>query len=503
MRKFRQLFAGRDDVYGQYILTEEQSNRADGKRKGRGVTKQLPLTNEVWEAHLSGKAMLGVVPIRLDGTVSWFAGDIDVYNIDQKALVRLCQEYAIPVVICRSKSGGAHLYCFVNGVIKAEQAIKLMRMWLTKLGYAKSEVFPKQEWLSEESIGNWINLPYFNGDKTERYAYGMNAEKLSLKEFEQYANACSPNPEELEALLKDDKKPKQKGSSLDDAPPCVQTMYTEKVVEGGRNNALTHVGIYHLKSDPDNWRDKIVDANYKIFDEPLPMDEVNQIVRNVAKSKYEYLCKLEPMCSLCDKELCLSRKWGVGPQQGIEYQTLEIDRIVKINADPPLYYVVLNGTSVKMSTDQLLSPGKFRKRVYEVTGALIAPMKERQHEARIQSVRMEVEQAPIEVNQDGQVIEAFEQWCEIHLPSSRSIEEVLRGNPFYEKTAKRIVFRSMDLIAAFKRQKKFAIADRDVWVALREYGASRENIKIRGKQTKLWIYPVDDPWFDLPNSEQF
>ncbi len=503
MRSFAQLFAGRTDVYGTYRLSG--NIKASGKVEGRGTTHQKPLTDEVWEAHLSGKTMLGVVPIRLDGTVGWFAGDIDVYTLDHQELIRKVAALEIPVVVCKSKSGGAHLYCFVNGTISAADSIKLMREWVTKLGYPKCEVFPKQEWLNEESTGNWINLPYFGGDKAERYAFGLSGERLNLAQFQQMAEASSPTPADLAEMLKESGPKKVNGTKVEhsDAPPCVEKMFAERVTEGGRNNALTHIGIYFLKSDQDNWREKTMEANYKLFDDALPSDEVSQILKNVSKAKYEYLCNLEPMCGICDKEKCLTRKWGVGPQQGIDYNDCDIDRIIKINSDPPLYYVLINGTSVKMSTDQLLSPGKFRKRVYEITGELIAPVKERQHEARIQSVRIEVEAAPIEVNMEGQVIEAFEQWAEVHCPNSRSLDEIGRGNPFFDTERSVIYFKSSDLITAIKRTKKYNLADRDVWVALREFGAQPANVKVRGKQTKVWSYPVEKPWFELPDGDEF
>jgi hypothetical protein len=450
--------------------------------------------------------MLGVVPIQLDGTVGWFAGDIDVYGIDHKALLGKIQAMELPLILCRSKSGGAHIYCFPADPIPAAMGIRLMRDWLTRLGFPKSEVFPKQESVSEETVGNWINLPYFGGDKTERFAFGLSGERLTVAQFEQLAAAMSPTRSELEEFdhqIKERPKQKKQLDPLDDAPPCVNKMFADKVNEGGRNNALAQVGIFWLRADPDNWRDRLIESNYEIFDDPLQMEEVNQIVRNVSKSKYEYLCQLEPMCSLCDKETCLTRKWGVGPQRGIDYSKSDIDRIIKIDADPPVYYVIINGTTVKMTTDQLLSPGKFRKRVYEVTGELMPPMKERAHEARIQGTKIDVEEAPSEVNQDGQVIEAFESWCEVHIPVSKRLEEVLRGNPFYDKEAKGIYFRSSDLIAAFKRAKKFNVADRDIWTALRDYGCRNVNKTILNKQTKVWFYPVENPWFELPPAETF
>lgn len=502
MRRFAQLFAGRTDWWGRYTIREQ---RQDGKKKGRGQTVNEPLTPEVYDSHLAGRIRLGVVPIKVDGTVSWFAGDIDDYSINIVDIASKCQQLELPIVVCRSKSGGAHLYCFVRGNIKAGLAIRLMRHWVTRLGYPKSEVFPKQETVTEETTGNWINLPYHKAAEPDAYAIGVNGEKLSLEEFEQIAEARSPTPAELAEMdvAAGKQQQKQEKGPLDGAPPCIERMYGEGIGEGGRNNSLTHIGIYLLKSDPDNWRERLIEANYKLFDDALPLEEVRVIQRNVAKAKYEYLCKIEPMCSLCDKDKCLTRKWGVGPQRGIDYDDCDIDRIIKIKSDPPIYYVVVNGNSVKMETDQLLSPGRFRRRIFEVTGQLIALMKDRAHEARIQATRMEVEEAPVEVNQSGQIIEAFEEWCEIHIPNAKELAEVLRGNPFFDTTYNHVVFRSQDLIAAFKRQKKFNIADRDVWAALHEAGCQRSNIKINGKQVKVWQFPVDDPWFDLPQSEAF
>ena len=39
-----------------------------------------------------------------------------------------------------------------------------------KLGFAGSEIFPKQDALAKpEDKGNWLNMPYFGGDATDRY----------------------------------------------------------------------------------------------------------------------------------------------------------------------------------------------------------------------------------------------------------------------------------------------------------------------------------------------
>ncbi len=52
------------------------------------------------------------------------------------------------------------------------------------LGYGGSEVFPKQvELKSKDDTGNFLNLPYFNGDNTTRYCFNQNAEAVNLDDF--------------------------------------------------------------------------------------------------------------------------------------------------------------------------------------------------------------------------------------------------------------------------------------------------------------------------------
>ena len=52
------------------------------------------------------------------------------------------------------------------------------------LGYSGSEVFPKQtELKSQDDTRNFLNLPYFKGDDTTRYAFDSKGEAVNLKGF--------------------------------------------------------------------------------------------------------------------------------------------------------------------------------------------------------------------------------------------------------------------------------------------------------------------------------
>ena len=118
------LFAGLDRAYGTYQVTD-----AEGKKlSGQARTVQQPLTRDVWELHLSGERSLGVIPIRDDNTVAFAAIDIDTYPLDLVALEAQIAELGLPLVVVRSKSGGAHLYLFIEEGIAAQVPAALIVM---------------------------------------------------------------------------------------------------------------------------------------------------------------------------------------------------------------------------------------------------------------------------------------------------------------------------------------------------------------------------------------
>ncbi len=134
---------------------------------------------------------------------------------------------------------------------------------------------------------------------------------------------------------------------------------------------------------------------------------------------------------------------------------------------------------------------------------MIKPIKERAHEARIQAARTEVESAPKEVSDEGAILEAFQDWCEARVPNTPNINEVRRGNPYYDRHRQVVVFRAQAFINVYRRIKRFNAEDREVWAALRSAGCERENMRIETEQTKCWVFPVDKPWFAVPGEETF
>ena len=71
------------------------------------------------------------------------------------------------------------MYLFCSEPVSAMTMRGKLMEWSVALGYSGVEVFPKQISLAgPKDIGNWINLPYFNGDHTVRYAITTDARAL-------------------------------------------------------------------------------------------------------------------------------------------------------------------------------------------------------------------------------------------------------------------------------------------------------------------------------------
>ncbi|MHA2122786.1 MAG: hypothetical protein ACW990_16435, partial [Promethearchaeota archaeon] len=64
--------------------------------------------DDLWENHINGVGpALGIIPITEANTCKWGCIDIDEYDFDHKALVTDIRNNNFPLVVCRSKSGGA------------------------------------------------------------------------------------------------------------------------------------------------------------------------------------------------------------------------------------------------------------------------------------------------------------------------------------------------------------------------------------------------------------
>ncbi|MDA2921314.1 hypothetical protein MYX76_17785, partial [Desulfobacterota bacterium AH_259_B03_O07] len=146
--RFMRLFEGRKDSWGA--------------EHGESLRQSVEQKN--YFLHLIGKTSLGIYPLLDDGTCTFGAIDIDK---DDSELVRKIREELWniglkDVFIERSRSKGYHLWVFFSEPIKAKEIRHGLNYACGKVEESL-EVFPKQGFLRDGEIGNYINLPYFGG----------------------------------------------------------------------------------------------------------------------------------------------------------------------------------------------------------------------------------------------------------------------------------------------------------------------------------------------------
>ena len=334
VENFKNIFKGLDRAHG---VTKLGTSNGNGEKvKGQSFVKREPVTDQLWANHLKGIDSLGVIPINDDNKCKWGCIDIDSYaGFDHLKLINKIKNLKLPLIVFRSKSGGAHVFLFTSEYIEA----KLMRDKLNQikaiLGYGGSEVFPKQtELKSKDDTGNFLNLPYFNGDDTTRYAFLENGSAASLKGFYDLYERCVQNLKQIQEI-----EIKRAESEYSDGPPCIETLAANKIGEGGRNNALFHYGVYAKQKWPSNWKSKITLFNATAMSTPLSDSEVQIIEKQHEKKEWGYKCNDEPMCSMCDKSLCRRRKFGIG--QDIMFPGLTDLQVIDL--EDPYYYLNVDG----------------------------------------------------------------------------------------------------------------------------------------------------------------
>jgi putative DNA primase/helicase len=231
-QRFHRLFLGRDDACTRSYPTDDVDQR--GKRKFRYDNKHQPVTDDLWQSHLSGEVGLVVFPLRAESVVQFGAIDVDVYqDFDFLALIRAAAERQPHLVPCRSKSGGLHLYLFTAVPVSAHSMREALTEARSNLGLQAepaTEIFPKSDEFNPDGFaGNSINMPYFGGS---RPAIRPDGTEMTAEEFLDHAERLRFTPA---AKNETARKDYQRGAAL-----------------GGRWNFMKSALAKELQAYPDS-----------------------------------------------------------------------------------------------------------------------------------------------------------------------------------------------------------------------------------------------------------
>lgn len=519
--RFLALFSGFSKRHGYYgDLTEEEPN---GKKKASPDainTRQGGASSDLWEQHLRGDKGLGIIPLRDDHTVKFVAIDIDEYSKDPDKFAKMeakIKEYKLPLVLCRSKSGGIHAYLFLKDPLPAKYVQDKVRAWMATMGVSVSEFFPKQlERLEtkdskKDSIGNWINMPYFGvlkGD-VQRTAY-KDGNFLNMGEFLDYAESQQQTFEQLERIVL------SLSDYIKDGPVCQQILMTEGFAPGYRNNTLVDIAIYLKAKYPRTWKEELFEYNKLLAKaggcDPLDLAEVNTITQNVEKHDYHYRCSQDPFKSRCNRQECMGREFGIQSTNGAISVLLEDMVILKDpNGGDAALFLSVNGKRLRLDRlEDLMEQNKFQKICVSEIQILPSTLKKPTWEKHIQELlkSVKVEYMPEEASPEGQFYLIFQDFLENRSKRTDSIEWILTGQVFLEEIDDKLwaLFKSNHFLDYLSRKGFRAFTNNKIWGLLRAKGCETKQHSIKGKNVHVWRVPAENfqnvefevPSFDKP-----
>jgi hypothetical protein len=476
--RFFELFAGNDRAHGTFNV---QNNRAtDGKKTGQARVLREPPSVDLWQKHLDGSNGLGIIPIKDTNTCHWGAIDIDTYNLDHSALIKQVLKHKLPGVVCRSKSGGAHLFFFMTEEVPASELQPKLVSLAALLGFAGSEVFPKQQQILADrgDTGNFLNMPYFSGGLTTRYGYNNDGETLGPEEFLDFAEGRKVTPDAFLGIETTHKKAEE---ILPKGPPCLQHLAAQGFGEGGRNNALFNLGVYARMSNPDNWQKVVEDYNQKFMKPPLGNKEVETITQQLERKEYFYKCEDQPIASFCNKELCITRKFGIGPGQ----KSNDLGSLTKINGDPPIWILDVDGQRVELSTDSLVSQMQFQKDCLSQINLFPKTMSTKAWQSRMQVLlsQLTIVEVPPEATRRGEFEDHLTSFC-CDRARGTDREDVLQGISVWAEG--RVFFQVKDLKRYLTNNQFNHYSAVHIGLRLREFGADKMFWNVKGKGVHVW-----------------
>ena len=418
MEEFKNIFTGLKRAHG---CTFVDKKGADGlKVKGKSFVKREPVTDELWQNHLNGiEPSLGIIPINEDNKCRWGCIDVDKYTLDHKEIINKINQFAIPLHVCRSKSGGAHIFLFTTDFVPA----KLMRDKLMSisavLGFGNAEVFPKQiELKSQDDTGNFLNLPYFNCKNTTRYCFDTIGKAVTIDVFLNAVEVSSLTPKELQDL-----QIKRPPSEFDDGPPCLESLTKEKL-DDGRDRVMFQFRVYAKKKWPESWTDKLDEFNYKHFVNPYRHDEIAKFRKD--NKDYGFKCTEEPMCNHCDKQLCKTRKYGIGTQS--MFPQLSDLQIVEL--DPKIFRLNVDGERVELKAEELQEQRLFVRACMNQIHKFPPTIKPKDYKDMVSMLMLnpEIIEAPTGASKLEQLAQHLENYCTSRTAEGSTKEDMESGN---------------------------------------------------------------------------
>ena len=492
VNEFKDLFSGGTHAYG----------RSDGHSR----TIKEDLTFDDYEKHLRGEISLGVIPIRKSGFCNFGAIDLDT-QVNFEDVEGAIKNQNLPLLACRSKSGGAHLYTFFGGMgIQARDLRFLLGDFLQKLNlegierkYSSKdevEIFPKQNQLNElEGKGNWINLPYYNlyseTEQCNRLAFS-GGKYLDLEGFVLAAQEVRKLNDKLDLIPKFDEN---------DAPPCMKPYLDrdEKVPGGHQQNYIHQASIYFKKKDDNIDVETLTQLLQNEGAQALSTPEYREgYFRSRAKAQItkevNYSCGSLPYCN---KAICKQLVCGIDARKTLKEDSVDgiyIGQLTKILTDPPSYSLFVNDREISLSDAELCDHGKFRVKAMNSINYLFQKRKENDWTDFLNEkfTKVELVDAPDDAGEVGSTRAALKEFAttavnmkygsdkEVYsfFKNGRAVSKDISGESY-------VIFKGSGF-DRYCKDNKYNIGTKGQWAIARRAGFESKTVSIDGHKENCW-----------------
>ena len=366
-KRYIKFFDGYKAAYGLADFEHEEAvvDPESGKIKPVYRWNYEPLTEKVYEAHLNGKLSIGIQPCNENKEARLGVIDVDpkdYIKFEKKIFIDRIQEFDLPLIPIESKSGGLHLFLFMDSFMSAKEIVSFLTNLLPLFKLKpNNEIFPKQTELTKHEEtgklkpGQFINLPYYGG---ERRALNIDGTPFKIDEFLQVVEANLVSKDQLNTITQNIDTKIYEGVNADfiDGPPCLASISKVSKKEGfdGRDRFLYNYHVLVKMKYPDDWETKVKNAPVKFFDETHALawsdQKLKSKVNSWTKTEKGYTCTADPIASFCKKGICVKKKFGVLSGSKGKYPVLTNLRKIEIFEEPEYEFDVIKPDGIGKAT---------------------------------------------------------------------------------------------------------------------------------------------------------
>ena len=365
MQEYIKIFNGYRHAYGIADWTNAVIDPENGKKKPVYRWNYEEFTDAIYQEHLEGNISVGIQPTNEKGSAIFGVIDVDpkqYEDFDKKFYLETIQEYKLPLVPVESKSGGLHLYLFMNEFVQSTVIVSFLSN-LLPLFHLKPdcEIFPKQTQLTKDpetgilKPGQFINLPYYGG---ERKAVNIDGTFFTLEQFVQVVDANITTKDELKTITEEMERQSMEGVDEDflDGPPCLALISKISNQENfdGKDRFMYNYHVFVKMKYADNWEQKVKNAPVKYFarEHANAWDDnkLKQKTRSWNRSEKGYTCNQSPISDFCKKGICVKKKFGILAGSKGQYPVLTNLRKIDIEPDPEYEFDVTKPDGIGKAT---------------------------------------------------------------------------------------------------------------------------------------------------------